>query len=209
MTQCCGGDTGPGDFYYRILRGWPGTAMENFGDRLSVDDIWRVVMFVKTIPNETLKEHVVPEPKDYIVWSPPKELLAWVKSRQQIERNDSFAKTQAGRPVHPGGDDASSRASRPATGSPSTAARDAAHARGRRRRHQDDLRRHARPSLGRCSRPRGQASRRDAEGHPSRPFRASNEALARDPRAHARIRPGGACGRLRPRRARGRAVEAG
>ena len=32
---CCGGDTGPGDFYYRILRGWPGTAMENFGDRLS------------------------------------------------------------------------------------------------------------------------------------------------------------------------------
>ena len=21
---CCGGDTGPGDFYYRILRGWPG-----------------------------------------------------------------------------------------------------------------------------------------------------------------------------------------
>ena len=22
---CCGGDTGPGDFYYRILRGWPGT----------------------------------------------------------------------------------------------------------------------------------------------------------------------------------------
>ena len=34
---CCGGDTGPGDFYYRILRGWPGTAMENFGDRLSVE----------------------------------------------------------------------------------------------------------------------------------------------------------------------------
>jgi len=24
---CCGGDTGPGDFYYRILHGWPGTAM--------------------------------------------------------------------------------------------------------------------------------------------------------------------------------------
>jgi cytochrome c oxidase cbb3-type subunit II len=96
--QCCGGDTSPGDFYYRVLRGWPGTAMENFGDRLSVDDIWRVVMFVKTIPNETLKEHVVPEPKDYIVWSPPKELLDWIKSRQQIERNDSFAKTQPADP---------------------------------------------------------------------------------------------------------------
>ena len=51
---CCGGDTGPGDFYYRILRGWPGTGMENFGDRLSVDDIWRVVLFIKTIPNHTL-----------------------------------------------------------------------------------------------------------------------------------------------------------
>ena len=53
--------------------------MENFGDRLSVDDIWRVVMFVKTIPNGTLKEHVVPEPEDYIVWSPPKELLDWIE----------------------------------------------------------------------------------------------------------------------------------
>ena len=57
---CCGGDTGPGDFYYRILRGWPGTAMENFGDRLSVDDIWRVVLFVKTIPNDTLPRTACP-----------------------------------------------------------------------------------------------------------------------------------------------------
>ena len=54
---CCGGDTGPGDFYYRILRGWTGTAMENFGDRLSVNDIWRVVLFLKTIPNGTLEPH--------------------------------------------------------------------------------------------------------------------------------------------------------
>jgi len=57
---CCGGDTGPGDFYYRILRGWPGTGMENFGDRLSVDDIWRVVLFIKTIPNGTLKKDRLP-----------------------------------------------------------------------------------------------------------------------------------------------------
>ena len=75
---CCGGDTGPGDFYYRILRGWPGTGMENFGDRLSVDDIWRVVLFIKTIPNHTLDPNVVPEPKDYIVWQPSKELLDWL-----------------------------------------------------------------------------------------------------------------------------------
>ena len=89
---CCGGDTGPGDFYYRILRGWPGTAMENFGERLSVDDIWRVVLFVKTIPNGTLAKNRVPEPKDYIVWQPTKELIAWMKSRQKATSNASFDK---------------------------------------------------------------------------------------------------------------------
>jgi cytochrome c oxidase cbb3-type subunit 2/cytochrome c oxidase cbb3-type subunit I/II len=89
---CCGGDTGPGDFYYRILRGWPGTGMENFGERLSVDDIWRVVLFVKTIPNKTLARNRVPEPEDYITWQPTDELLAWVKSRQKLESNAAFAK---------------------------------------------------------------------------------------------------------------------
>jgi cytochrome c oxidase cbb3-type subunit II len=89
---CCGGDTGPGDFYYRILRGWTGTGMENFGDRLSVNDIWRVVLFLKTIPNGTLKKDVVPEPKDYITWQPSKELLAWLKSSQKLEKNASFDK---------------------------------------------------------------------------------------------------------------------
>jgi cytochrome c oxidase cbb3-type subunit 2 len=92
---CCGGDTGPGDFYYRILRGWPGTAMENFGERLSVDDIWRVVLFVKTIPNHTLRPNVVPEPKDYITWQPTKELLAWVKTRQKLAGNVAFQKKQS------------------------------------------------------------------------------------------------------------------
>jgi hypothetical protein len=88
---CCGGDTGPGDFYYRILRGWTGTAMENFGDRLSVNDIWRVVLFVKTIPNGTLAKHRIPEPSDYIVWKPSPELLAWIRSRQQLQGNADFA----------------------------------------------------------------------------------------------------------------------
>jgi cytochrome c oxidase cbb3-type subunit 2 len=90
--QCCGADTGPGDFYYRVLRGWPGTAMENFGERLSVDDIWRVVLFLKTIPNGTLKPNVVPQPSDYIVWQPTKELLGWVNKSQPIEGNASFSK---------------------------------------------------------------------------------------------------------------------
>jgi len=89
---CCGGDTGPGDFYYRILRGWPGTGMENFGDRLSVDDIWRVVLFVKTIPNHTLEPNVVPEPKDYIVWQPSKELLDWLATTQKPTGNADFDK---------------------------------------------------------------------------------------------------------------------
>ena len=92
---CCGGDTGPGDFYYRILRGWPGTAMENFGDRLSVDDIWRVVLFVKTIPNGTLAHYRVPEPKDYIVWQPTKELKAWVATHQKLADNATFDKKLA------------------------------------------------------------------------------------------------------------------
>src|SRR5438552_2790288 len=89
---CCGGDTGPGAFDYRILRGWPGTAMEDFGDRLSVDDIRRVVLFIQTIPNGTLKRDVIPEPEDYIVWQPSKELLAWVKSTQQLANNAGFDK---------------------------------------------------------------------------------------------------------------------
>jgi mono/diheme cytochrome c family protein len=95
---CCGGDTGPGDFYYRILRGWTGTGMENFGERLSVDDIWRVVLFVKTIPNGTLAKDRIPEPKDYITWQPSKELLAWVNSRQKLESNASFTKGQPSDP---------------------------------------------------------------------------------------------------------------
>lgn len=90
---CCGGDTGPGDFYYRILRGWPGTGMENFGERLSVDDIWRVVMFIKTIPKHTLRSGVVPEPRDYIAWSPSKELKGWLATRQKLTGNASFAKS--------------------------------------------------------------------------------------------------------------------
>jgi cytochrome c oxidase cbb3-type subunit 2 len=95
---CCGGDTGPGDFYFRILRGWTGTGMENFGERLSVDDIWRVVLFVKTIPNGTLAKDRIPEPSDYIPWAPSKELLAWVKSRQKLQNNISFEKSQSSDP---------------------------------------------------------------------------------------------------------------
>ncbi|TML46026.1 MAG: hypothetical protein E6G19_02550 [Actinobacteria bacterium] len=66
--------------------------MENFGERLSVDDIWRVVLFLKTIPNGTLKPYRSPEPKDYIVWQPSKELIAWTNSHQKLIGNVSFEK---------------------------------------------------------------------------------------------------------------------
>jgi hypothetical protein len=66
--------------------------MENFGERLSVDDIWRVVLFVKTIPNHTLDPNVTPEPKDYIVWQPSKELLAWLATTQKPQSNAGFDK---------------------------------------------------------------------------------------------------------------------
>ena len=69
--------------------------MENFGDRLSVDDIWRVVLFVKTIPNHTLKPNHLPEPEDYIVWQPSKELLAWVKTHQKLANNVASTRSRA------------------------------------------------------------------------------------------------------------------
>ena len=52
------------------------------------------MLFLKTIPNGTLKANHVPEPSDYIVWQPSKELLAWVKSHQTLPGNVSFRKKQ-------------------------------------------------------------------------------------------------------------------
>src|SRR4029079_9060985 len=36
--------------------------------------------------------------KDYIVWQPSKELIAWLKSRQKLTDNASFAKTHVTEP---------------------------------------------------------------------------------------------------------------
>src|SRR5581483_10179377 len=70
-----GSDTSPGAYYWRILRGVPGTAMENFGTRLSVEDIWRVVLFLKTIPNGGLTK--TPTPDMYVNWVGYPELFTW------------------------------------------------------------------------------------------------------------------------------------
>jgi hypothetical protein len=37
----------------------------------------------------------VPEPSDYIVWQPTKELKAWVKTHQQLANNAAFDKKMA------------------------------------------------------------------------------------------------------------------
>lgn len=74
-TARYGSDTSPGAYYWRILRGVPGTAMENFGTRLSVEDIWRVVLFLKTIPNGGLQN--TPTPEMYVQWTGYPELYKW------------------------------------------------------------------------------------------------------------------------------------
>jgi cytochrome c oxidase cbb3-type subunit 2 len=74
--QAHGSDTAPGAYYWRILRGIPGTAMENFGTRLSVDDIWKVVLFLKTIPNGGLTADL-PTPDMYIRWEGYPGFFEW------------------------------------------------------------------------------------------------------------------------------------
>ncbi|MFN2200730.1 MAG: cbb3-type cytochrome c oxidase subunit II [Caldilineaceae bacterium] len=74
--QAHGSDTSPGAYYWRILRGIPGTAMENFGTRLSVDDIWKVVLFLKTIPNGGLTADV-PTTDMYVQWVGYPEFYDW------------------------------------------------------------------------------------------------------------------------------------
>ncbi|MCA9891418.1 MAG: cbb3-type cytochrome c oxidase subunit II [Anaerolineae bacterium] len=71
-----GSDTSPGAYYWRILRGLPGSAMENFGTRLTVDDIWKVTLFLKTIPNGGLTAEI-PTPDMYIQWRGYPGLFEW------------------------------------------------------------------------------------------------------------------------------------
>lgn len=83
-----GNDTSPGDLYYRILRGIRGTAMEDFGTRLRVADIWRVVLFLKTIPNGGLGYNSVPTPDMYIQWKPPDTLLTYIEKHPITENQE-------------------------------------------------------------------------------------------------------------------------
>ena len=46
-----------GELYDAILRGVPGTAMPPWGDMLTVNDIWDVTNFIRTIPNGGLQKN--------------------------------------------------------------------------------------------------------------------------------------------------------
>jgi cytochrome c oxidase cbb3-type subunit 2 len=96
--QAHGSDTSPGAYYWRILRGLPGTAMENFGTRLSVDDIWKVVLFLKTIPNGGL-EAAVPTPDMYIQWRGYSGLFEWANCFYPEEDFVSNANPNKGTPA--------------------------------------------------------------------------------------------------------------
>lgn len=77
--------TSSGMMYHRILTAGPGTPMENFGTRLSVQDIWRVVLFLRTIHKGGLKE-ALPTVDMFEEWTPPQALLDYIASHP-IEAN--------------------------------------------------------------------------------------------------------------------------
>ncbi len=71
--------TSPGSLYEHILYGIKGTAMQPFGQDLTVQNIWDVVNFLYTIPNGGLK---TPEPNmsQFIQWRASPELQAMANS---------------------------------------------------------------------------------------------------------------------------------
>lgn len=83
-----------GMFYYRILTGGKGTAMENFGTRLSVEDTWRVAMFLRTIHKGGLKE-ALPTIKMFERWTPPPPLLNYIANHPvQAELEERGVKSE-------------------------------------------------------------------------------------------------------------------
>ena len=81
-----------GQRYHRILTGGRGSAMEDFGTRLSVQDIWRLILFLRTIPNGGFDQPVTTVDK-YEAWTPPKELLAYIDTHPIEELQPVNAET--------------------------------------------------------------------------------------------------------------------
>jgi cytochrome c oxidase cbb3-type subunit 2 len=73
--------TSPGSFYEHILYGIKGTAMQPFGQDLTVQNIWDVINFLYTIPNGGLKT-AEPNLTQFIQWQSPRELQDLLKVPQ-------------------------------------------------------------------------------------------------------------------------------
>ena len=168
---------GPGDFYYRILRGWPGTAMENFGERLSR----RRHLAGRPLHQDDPERDAEAEPRSR---AQGLHRLAAVggaarlgqRPTRQLQANINFEKKAITDPflqeamrVFPG--------LRPAT--PAAERRqDAAVPAGRGRRDQGALRGHAQPGLERRRRRGARSCRPNRRRRFRRPCRGSNETAA-------------------------------
>lgn len=75
---------GDGERYHRILTGGRGSAMEDFGQRLTVEEIWQVILFLRTIPNGGFEQPVTTV-DTYAPWTAPKELVTYVKAHPMEE----------------------------------------------------------------------------------------------------------------------------
>ncbi len=70
-----------GDLYYRILVGGKGTAMENFGTRLPVEDVWRLTLFLRTIQNGSMAlKETIPTIDMYEQWTTPDGLMNYINA---------------------------------------------------------------------------------------------------------------------------------
>ena len=81
-----GAGASSGQMYHRILTAGPGTAMENFGTRLSVEDIWRTVLFLRTIQNGSLQQDLVTVDM-YQDWTPPPPMLRYIDEHPISEQS--------------------------------------------------------------------------------------------------------------------------
>jgi cytochrome c oxidase cbb3-type subunit II len=76
--------TSPGSLYEHILYGIKGTAMQPFGQDLTVQNIWDVVNYLYTIPAQYSRssqslDTLQPTENDFIQWAPSKEMADLLK----------------------------------------------------------------------------------------------------------------------------------
>ena len=84
--------TSPGSFYEHILYGIKGTAMQPFGQDLTVQNIWDVINFLYTIPALDARggiEKNQPSLNDFIQWQASKELMDLIKVPQATQSQGS------------------------------------------------------------------------------------------------------------------------